>query len=61
MSWLLALMARILGLAVEKRDPRKTIFHIVNITLLWPFLIMGFLKRPKKPDEYLAAVDTIKN
>ena len=50
-----------LWIAVEKRDVFKTLFHIVNITLLWPFLILGFLKPLKQADEYPAAVDTIKN
>ena len=49
-----------LWIMVEKKDLSTALFHIINISLLWPFLIMGFLMNPLEPDNYPVAGDMIK-
>lgn len=37
---------------IEKRNIPRALSHIVSITFRWPFLLLGFLKYPKKPSRY---------
>ena len=57
---LTSLLAIYIWIFVEKRDIPGALSHIVNVTFRWPFLIQGFLKRPKKPAEYSPNVAIIK-
>lgn len=50
-----------LWVAIERRDTSASLSHIFTITLLWPFLISGFLRPPKKPSEYPTKAAIIKS
>jgi len=57
---LISILAVYIWIIIEKRDISSALYHIVNITFRWPFIIRGFLKRPKKPTEYSPNIAIIK-
>ncbi len=58
---LTSILAVYIWILIEKRDISSALYHIVNVTFRWPFVVWGFLKYPKKPSQYLDNTPIIKS
>lgn len=55
------LMLLFLWIAVEKKSLRYAAIHIISMAFRWPFFIIGFLEKPRKPADYPTNVNIIKH